>query len=346
MFPDALGTEEGLDSCEHIGEEAVYAKEALQRRYPKVDFDQIEATASPSAGIMESRFPGASSLMRDSERGGPNRRGIKVRELWSRDKHCVWIPNGKQILEEANPYPFLPYVMFSGFAAGRFWPDAPVTDMISPQTELNKTESQIAENAERFGNPAMLSPRSPRRATNGRGSPASGSSTASTPAAPPTSPASCSRRRCPYVQNRVPQIVESLNAISGQQEVAQGTVPSRRSAACSASWRRSSAGCSAASRSRRTSSTTIRCIWRSTPTSRCPPPTRRRSAAWAATVDRQIFEAHTNEHRDEAPAGREPAGDGTGRQTALENNTPGPGPGSPPSRPTVRFRPTAEYPPQ
>jgi hypothetical protein len=28
-----------------------------------------------------------------------------------------------------------------------------------------------------------------------------------------------------YVQNRVPQIVESLNAISGQQEVAQGTVP-------------------------------------------------------------------------------------------------------------------------
>jgi hypothetical protein len=42
----------------------------LQRRYPKVDFDQIEATANPSAGIMESRFPGASSLMRDSERGG------------------------------------------------------------------------------------------------------------------------------------------------------------------------------------------------------------------------------------------------------------------------------------
>jgi hypothetical protein len=227
MYPDALATEEGLESCEHIGEEEIHSRESLMRRYPDADWDKIQETSAPSAGIMESRFPGASALLRDGKRGAPHRRGIKVREFWSKDKHCVWTADGVYLLEEANEYPFLPYVMFSGFSAGRFWPDAPVSDMISPQTELNKVSSQIAENSERFGNPALLES-SEMGAGAGEWSGLPGErivynvvtgGQADVPGfmSPPEMPM--------YVQNRLPQIVESLNAISGQQEVAQGTVP-------------------------------------------------------------------------------------------------------------------------
>jgi hypothetical protein len=227
MFPDALGSEEGLDSCEYVGEEAIYSIEYLRRRYAKSpNIGDVQESESPSAGVMESRFPGATSILRDGRRGAPGRRGVKVREFWSREKHCVWTADGVYLVEEANPYPFLPYVMFSGFSAGRFWPDAPVTDMISPQTELNKVESQIAENSERIGNPPLLESSESR--TSGEMAGASGGA----------DHLQRRHRRCRghpvvhaapempvYVQNRPAQIVDSLNAISGQQEVAQGTVP-------------------------------------------------------------------------------------------------------------------------
>jgi hypothetical protein len=227
MFPDALATEEGLESCEHIGEEEIHSRESLMRRFPEADWDQIQETSAPSAGIMESRFPGASALLRDGKRGAPNRRGIKVREHWSKEKHCVWTADGHMLLQEDNPYPFLPYVMFSGFSAGRFWPDAPVSDLVSPQTELNKVSSQIAENSERFGNPALLeSSEMGPGAGEWQGLPGERIIYQVSTGGPADIPGFLQPPEMPiYVQNRLPQIVESLNAISGQQEVAQGTVP-------------------------------------------------------------------------------------------------------------------------
>lgn len=231
MFLDPLGTEEGLDTCEYIGEEAIYSLEYLQRRYPNAPGlgDIVEDTA-PQAGIMEARFPGLASQLKQGRggRGAPKRRGVRVREIWTGDKHCVWIPNQDiELVAEEAPYPFKPYVMFAGLPAGRLWPQAPVDDYISPQTELNKTESQIAENAERFGNPARLrSSESLANDADWQGLPGEEiiynvvtGGVADVPQflQPPEMPG--------YVQNRVPQIIESLNAISGNQEVAQGTVP-------------------------------------------------------------------------------------------------------------------------
>jgi hypothetical protein len=70
----------------------------------------------------------------------------------------VWAKAGV-LFEDDNPYPWLPYVMFGGIPVpGRFWPNCVTSDLISPQTELNKVKSQIADNGERIGNPPLLEP--------------------------------------------------------------------------------------------------------------------------------------------------------------------------------------------
>jgi hypothetical protein len=225
MLPDDLATEEGLETCEHIGEEAIHKIEDLRRRYPDAD---LEGERPGSAGIMESRFPGLSNMLKHGRTNPRNKggRGVKVREIWTKDKHCVWTANGTMLLEEDNPYPFKPYVMFGGLPSGRFWTDAPVTDQVSPQVELNKTSSQIADNAERFGNPARLIA-SEAQVDDWQGLPGeevvfqqvTGNPAYDMPSylSGPEMPA--------YVQNRIPQIIEALNNASSQQEVAQGTVP-------------------------------------------------------------------------------------------------------------------------
>ena len=224
MLPDDLATEEGLETCEHIGEEAIHKIEDLRRRYPDVD---LEGERPGSAGIMESRFPGLSNMLKHGRTNPRNKggRGVKVREIWTAEKHCVWTANGTMILEENNPYPFLPYAMFGGLPSGRFWTDAPVNDQISPQTELNKVSSQIAENSERFGNPARLRS-SEAQIDEWQGLPGEEVIYTVVTGGPADIPSFMQPPEMPiYVQNRIPQIIESLNTISAQQEVAQGTVP-------------------------------------------------------------------------------------------------------------------------
>src|SRR5208282_6452560 len=63
-----------------------------------------------------------------------------------------------KILDDGpNPYKHLPYVMFRSIQVpGRFWPTSIAEQLRGPQTELNKIKSQIIENAQRMGNPAVL----------------------------------------------------------------------------------------------------------------------------------------------------------------------------------------------
>lgn len=231
---DPLATSEGLVTAEYVVEEGIYSPAYLERAFG-ADRDRLDNNAELSAGVLESRFPALTRFMDSSHRGAPGRRGVRVREYWSlpglddpAGRHCVYTASDMELLlEEALLYPFLPYIDFRGLMAGRFHPDAPVTDQVSPQTELNKTTSQIAENAERFGNPARLrsSESIDQRSGEWQGLPGEEviyhdlGTPGSIPSflQPPEMPA--------YVQNRIPQIIESLNAISGNGEVAQGTVP-------------------------------------------------------------------------------------------------------------------------
>lgn len=232
---DPLATDEGLITAEYIAEEAIYSPAYLRTHFPGASHD-FEEDGSPAAGVLEARFPGLNAYLQHSRerRGGPGRRGVKVREHWSlpgvdgpNGKHCVWTCSGLLLLEEDLVYPFLPYTAFAGFPAGRFWADAPLRDLLSPQVERNKTKSQIAENAERFGNPARLRSAESKGldGNDWQGLPGEEiiyhdfGTPGSVPQflAPPTMPQ--------YVVDQLGENAESIARISGQNEVSQGTVP-------------------------------------------------------------------------------------------------------------------------
>lgn len=233
---DPLATDEGLASAEYVCEEAIYSPAYLKDRFGnRADIDQIARDASSFVGPVEARFPAMSGYLERSRenRGAAGRRGIRVREFWSRPgvdgprgKHCIWTASGTLLLEEDNPYPFLPYVQFHGLPAGRFYDDAPIRDLISPQTELNKVTSQIADNAERIGNPARLVDvesmvdDNPWMGLPGEEIVYHDLGKPNPPfqwLGPPEMPR--------YVQERIPQIEKSIATISGQFEVSQGSVP-------------------------------------------------------------------------------------------------------------------------
>jgi hypothetical protein len=67
--------------------------------------------------------------------------GTSPRPQHPRGRRVVWAKN-EVLFEDDNPYPWLPYVMFGGTPVpGRFWPNCVTSDLISPQTELNKVKS-------------------------------------------------------------------------------------------------------------------------------------------------------------------------------------------------------------
>lgn len=227
IFPDPLAGEEGLSGADYLIEEVVHSPEYVRRRW-NVD---VEADSHAISGIAESRMPMPGNTPADVPV-----KGVKLRELWAKPssrfpggRHVVWTKN--QVLkDDRNPYPWLPYVMFRGVPVpGRFWPSSVTEQLISPQTELNKRKSQIAENAIRIGNPSLL--RSSNSDVEYDGLPGeeivfqdTGSPNA-IPSwlAPPELPG--------YVREDVGRIEQALSEISGQHEVTQGRVPAGVTAA-------------------------------------------------------------------------------------------------------------------
>jgi hypothetical protein len=153
VFPDPGAGEEGLEGCEWVGEEAIYSRGWFARHFPQA-VDSVSFDQDPSPGMMESRLPISDFRPMTTEAG----KGIKVRELWSADKHYVWTDQ-TVLVDEDNPYPWLPYVGFYGTPVpGRFYPGATVTDLRPQQIQLNIRRSQIADNANRIANPPLMVP--------------------------------------------------------------------------------------------------------------------------------------------------------------------------------------------
>jgi hypothetical protein len=220
IYVDPLATEDGLESARWVIEKAVRSPSYLKERY-KVD---IEPDADAPQGITESRT---------ASTGG--REGVNVYEYWSRPspeeprgKHVVWV-KGQTLLNEDNPYDDLPYVMFRGIPVpGRFWPDSVVSQLISPQTELNKIISSIAENAQRIGNPAILK----SRQANVQWTGAIGEEILFDDTMPNSVPQFLQVPEIPgYVRERIDRIETSMREISGQHEVTHGQVPTGVTAA-------------------------------------------------------------------------------------------------------------------
>lgn len=223
FFPDPLATSMSeLGSC---FEEKVRSPDYLKERFGV----EMEPDTEAPIGPVESRI--FSSLMPGL---GTGYKGIKVYEFWS--KPCATYPKGKRavwaqdnLLVEEEPLDPMPYVMFSGIKVpNRFWPTAVATQLRGPQIALNKLESQIQENANRVGNPAILKSRQANVYYGGvPGEEVLYDSTVTDAVPqylqPPNMPG--------YVIERVQRIIESMNEISGLHEVSNASVPTGVTAA-------------------------------------------------------------------------------------------------------------------
>lgn len=229
IYPDDLATDEGLEeSAQWLIEESVHRPKDVAAMYG----EEVQPDAAASFGAAESRMPGLGISMEEGRKTG-----VKLREFWAipcsaypKGKWCVWA--GEKLLQEAaNPYPWLPYTMISGSPVpGRFWPDAPTTDLISPNTSLNKRKAQIEENAERIGNPPLMRSSANEEVTwlglpgedlvfQDTGTPGSVPQFLQVPELPM------------YVREDVDRHVETIRELSGHYEISSGGVPAGVTAA-------------------------------------------------------------------------------------------------------------------
>lgn len=217
FFPDPLARH--MDECEWAIHVAIKSPEYVRSRFGI----NLEPDTNVTPGPAEIRIP---STM---ERGGTEIKGIKLYEYWAKPstdypngRHVVWAK--EKILEQGdNPYKVLPFVKFDAIpVAGRFWPTSIVEQLRGPQAELNKLKSQIIENAQRIGNPAILKSRFAN--TQVQGLPGeiiefddSTQNAAPSYLAPPNMPN--------YVIEQVTRIEQAMQEISGQHEVSNAQVP-------------------------------------------------------------------------------------------------------------------------
>jgi hypothetical protein len=226
VFPDPGAGEEGLEGCEWVGEEAIYSRGWFARHFPRA-VDSVSFDQDPSPGMMESRLPISDFRPMTTEAG----KGIKVRELWSADKHYVWTDQ-TVLVDEDNPYPWLPYVGFYGTPVpGRFYPGATVTDLRPQQIQLNIRRSQIADNANRIANPPLMVPSTMADEFDWQGDPGEQIVYLDT-GTPNAMPSFLGVPSLPsYVENDVDRTQQALMEISGNHEVSQAQVPAGVTAA-------------------------------------------------------------------------------------------------------------------
>jgi hypothetical protein len=152
MFIDPLC--DSFPDAEWVIEESIKSEDYIYQRY-KTDL-KPDAPANP--GLIESRLMG---MMTGQSTSGYM--GVRLREAWY--KPCRKYPNGAKIVwaqgkvleMDEKPFDPQPYVMLTGIPVpGRLWPMGVVSLLRSPQTELNKVASQMAENRNRVGNPTIL----------------------------------------------------------------------------------------------------------------------------------------------------------------------------------------------
>lgn len=161
MYPDPLGGEEGIPSCRWIIERSIRSPEYVKERYG-VD---VKPDTPAMAGITEARMPGWRALQDDAS---GKKLGVEVFEMFERPgpehkngRHCVWTAKALLADEDNSTEDHgLPYVMWRGIPVpGRFWGTCTATTVRPLNAELNKTRSQMRENAAGMANPALLWPR-------------------------------------------------------------------------------------------------------------------------------------------------------------------------------------------
>lgn len=218
IYPDPIAQE--IEDCEFLFQVTVKSASWVKAHFGV----ELQPDTDVAPGPAESR------LFPTYQQGGSSAyKGIKLHEYWCKPgskhpngKRAVWA-KGKLLLEEDNSYHCLPYVMFKGKPVpGRFWPSSSVEQLRGPQTELNKAKSQVTENAQRFGNPALLESKQANVQYSGSPGEKVRYDDTTLNAKPeyllaPQLP--------PYVLQQQERIETAMQDISGQHEVSKAQVP-------------------------------------------------------------------------------------------------------------------------
>lgn len=152
MFVDPIC--DSFPEAEWAQEESIKSLEYAQQRYPDKAND-LKADTPANPGLVESSLSGGYS----GQSG--DYKGVKIREHWGKPGskfpgHYVWCQN-TILLADERPFDSMPYVMLTGIPVpGRLWPMSIVELLRGPQVELNKSLSQMKENANRIGNPTLF----------------------------------------------------------------------------------------------------------------------------------------------------------------------------------------------
>lgn len=229
MYPDPLASEEGIPSCRWIIERSIRSPEYVKQRYG-VD---VKPDTPAQPGITEARMP----AFRAGADPNAKKLGVEVFEMFERPtpehkkgRHVVWTDKAL-LADEDNPTEDhgLPYVMWRGIPVpGRFWGTCTATTIRPLNAELNKTRSQMRENASGMANPALLWPRDLQNQKY-YGLPRERilfdpyAQQAPQYLVPPSLPG--------YIQNEPALIENSIREVSGQHEVSNAQVPSGVTAA-------------------------------------------------------------------------------------------------------------------
>jgi hypothetical protein len=227
MFIDPLA--DIFEDAEWLIEESVRSVDYVKRHYGVT----LKPDAAANPGLVEMQLLGGIAM---SGTGGGTYKGVKLRQYWS--KKCDEYPDGARIVcaqgkildSDLKPFDVMPYIMYTGIPVpGRLIGMGIVELLQGPQTELNKTLSQMAENRNRIGNPTGVAAR------QAIGDPEIFLEKISTPGGwhffdesgsqhpipqylePPTLP--------DYIKELPDQIRRAMEDISGQHEVTNAQVP-------------------------------------------------------------------------------------------------------------------------
>jgi hypothetical protein len=86
----------------------------------------------------------------------PKGRTASVVELWTDEHLELWLDNA-QIESKANPYGFIPFVIYPNLREPKkFWGISDLPQLIEPQRELNRAISQLSRILELSGNPIAV----------------------------------------------------------------------------------------------------------------------------------------------------------------------------------------------
>ena len=86
----------------------------------------------------------------------PAGKTVKIVEFWTDNLFELWL-DGSLIEKKANPYGFIPFVIFPNLRKPKmFWGESDITQLAESQCELNRAMSQLSRILELSGNPIAV----------------------------------------------------------------------------------------------------------------------------------------------------------------------------------------------